>query len=231
MLPRSRLAIAVIAALGTLLSFLVAIGTVTALMLGNQRALLESQQRRYRSYLLADELRQSSDDLARLARTFVVTGDPRFRRQYDDVLAIRNGTLPRPLSPERIYWDFLAVDETKPRPDGPAIPLADLMRREGFTQRELALLEESRANSDALVAIETEAMAAVAAGAADAPGAESPAARMHGPAYHVEKARIMRPIAAEPTGSTPAVGSSRMTSSGSWTTACAKPMRCSIPLE
>ncbi len=194
MLPRSRLAIAVIAALGTLLSFLVAIGAITALMLGNQRSLLDAQERRYRSYLLADELRQSSDDLTRLARTFVVTGDARFRRQYDDVLAIRNGGLPRPLSPERIYWDFRAVDDAAPRPDGPAVPLADLMRREGFTQRELALLEESRANSDALVSIETEAMDAVAAGAAAGAGAETPAARMHGPAYHVEKVRIMRPI-------------------------------------
>ena len=67
MLPRSRLAFAVVIALGTLVLFLVVIGTVTALMLDNQRALLASQQRRYRSYLLADELRQSSDDLTRLA--------------------------------------------------------------------------------------------------------------------------------------------------------------------
>ena len=195
MLPRSRLAFAVVIALGTLVLFLVVIGTVTALMLDNQRALLASQQRRYRSYLLADELRQSSDDLTRLARTYVVTGEARHRRHYDEVLAIRNGTQPRPLSPERIYWDFLAVDDARPRADGAAVPLAELMRREGFTTRELALLEESRANSDALVTMETEAMNAVAArGAADATGNASPAARLHSPAYHVEKARIMRPI-------------------------------------
>jgi hypothetical protein len=30
---------------------------------------------RYLSYQAADELRQSSDDLTRLARTYVVTGD------------------------------------------------------------------------------------------------------------------------------------------------------------
>lgn len=30
---------------------------------------------RYQSTILADELRQSSDDLTRLARTYVVTGD------------------------------------------------------------------------------------------------------------------------------------------------------------
>jgi methyl-accepting chemotaxis protein len=38
----------------------------------------EASDARYRSYLLADELRQSSDDLTRLARTYVVTGDARY---------------------------------------------------------------------------------------------------------------------------------------------------------
>jgi hypothetical protein len=41
----------------------------------NQRALNESHEVRYKSHLLAQELRQSSDDLTRLARTYVVTGD------------------------------------------------------------------------------------------------------------------------------------------------------------
>ncbi len=34
-----------------------------------------------------------------------------------------------------------------------------------------------------------------------------------------------------PTGSSPEVGSSRMTSSGSFSSACARPMRCSMPFE
>ena len=46
---------------------------------------------RYQSYLLADELRQSSDDLTRLARTYVVSGEEAYEQQYMDILAIRNG--------------------------------------------------------------------------------------------------------------------------------------------
>lgn len=41
-------------------------------MLKNNQALTESAENRYNSYLRADELRQSSDDLTRLARTYVV---------------------------------------------------------------------------------------------------------------------------------------------------------------
>ena len=44
--------------------------------------LFESTQARYQSYLLADEWRQSSDDLTRLARTYSVTGDLAYKKQY-----------------------------------------------------------------------------------------------------------------------------------------------------
>jgi len=51
------------------------------------------------SYLLADELRQSSDDLTRLGRTYVLTGDEKYEKMYFDILDIRNGkkTSPRSL--------------------------------------------------------------------------------------------------------------------------------------
>src|SRR4051794_37733623 len=61
-----------------------------------QEDLKRKQEIRYRSYLLADELRQSSDDLTRLARTYVVTGEAAYEQQYNDILDIRNGKKPRP---------------------------------------------------------------------------------------------------------------------------------------
>ena len=69
-----------------------------------------ANRQRYVSYLLADELRQSSDDLTRLVRTYVVTGDPRWEQQYNEVVNIRSGKQPRPAGYEGIYWDFRAAD-------------------------------------------------------------------------------------------------------------------------
>ena len=89
--------------------------------------LAEANAKRYQSYLLADMLRQSSDDLTRLARTYVLTGDSRYEQQYWDILAIRNGEKPMPQAYERIYWDFVAAGETQPRPNGRQVPLLDLM--------------------------------------------------------------------------------------------------------
>ncbi len=157
---------------------------------------------KYQSYLLADELRQSSDDLTRLARTYVVTGNAAYEKQYWDVLAIRNGTQPRPQEYHRIYWDFVAAG-TRPRPDTTAVPLQKLMEQAGFTQEEFARLKQAQANSDGLVKLETIAMNAVKGRFDDgkgnftvekAPDFELARSLMHSAQYHTYKAEIMAPI-------------------------------------
>ncbi|WP_448204233.1 methyl-accepting chemotaxis protein [Azospirillum sp. sgz302134] len=174
------------------------------LALGDARTRLEqAHQSRYESYLLADELRQSSDDLTRLARTYVVTGDAKYEAQYWDVLAIRNGEKPRPQGYSRIYWDFVAATGQKPRPDGERVPLQELMKRAGFTDAEFAKLRKAQANSDGLVNLETEAMNAVKGLYNDGtgkytvkkePNFELARKLMHSPEYHKYKADIMAPV-------------------------------------
>ncbi|MBX9298494.1 methyl-accepting chemotaxis protein [Chromobacterium vaccinii] len=171
-----------------------------------QRALAtqaQAESQRYQSYLLANELRQSSDDLTRLVRTYAETGNSMYERQYWAVLAIRNGQLPRPEHYNRIYWDFMAVDGRKPQPDGVAVPLQALMGQAGFTDDEFAKLKEAQANSDRLVNTETVAMNAMKGRFADGKGGftrqgePDPAmARriLHDSQYHQDKASIMRPV-------------------------------------
>jgi hypothetical protein len=50
-----------------------------------------AQKKKYKSYFLAEELRQSSDDLTRLGRAYVTTADEKYEQQYFDILEIRNG--------------------------------------------------------------------------------------------------------------------------------------------
>ncbi|MEI7838083.1 MAG: methyl-accepting chemotaxis protein, partial [Planctomycetota bacterium] len=113
-----------------------------------------AQDRRHRSILLADELRQSSDDLTRLVRTYVVTGDTRYEEMYWEVLDIRNGKKPRPEHYERVYWDLVLNHSGRPRPDEEAVPLRELQTRAGFTEAEFAKLAEAQSHSDGLVKTE-----------------------------------------------------------------------------
>lgn len=176
----------------------------TSRWMENAQANLEAAHtRQYNSYLLADELRQSSDDLTRLARTYVVTGDPAYESQYMDILAIRNGEKERPADYHRIYWDFAAAGRPVSPGSGVTRSLEDLMRDEGFTSEEFSLLAEAKANSDGLVALEVQAMNAVKGKFADAAGTytvqgtpdmELARTLLHSPEYHQYKADIMAPI-------------------------------------
>lgn len=155
----------------------------------------KAYDQKYRSYLLADNLRQSSDDLTRLMRTYAETGDVSFKEQYNAVVEIRNGTRPRPEDYHRIYWDFVASGETKPRPDGVAVSLNDLMKQAGFTDEEFSLLDEAGKRSDALIKLETEAMDLVDNAATKGPESQRKATQMlNSPDYHRYKAEIMKPV-------------------------------------
>ena len=195
-----NLFLALLAAL-TLLLCLVLLSVISLKSASDEVA--RSADLRYRSYLLADELRQSSDDLTRLVRTYAVTGDAKYEKQYFDILDIRNGKKPRPEHYERIYWDFVAAGIDKPQPDGATASLQALMKEAGFSEQEFAKLKEAQNNSDALVKNETIAMNAVKGLFDDGtgqftkkgdPDLELARKLTHDENYHKYKAQIMKPV-------------------------------------
>lgn len=155
----------------------------------NERALAAAAAARMETYRVSDGLRQTSDDLTRMARLYSVTGDPRYRHYFQEILDIRSGEAPRPLDYHRIYWDLVLEDDERPRPAGDAESLDALAARAGFTEVEFALLRESENNSDVLAELEQTALLAQTP-----PELEEARTLLHGPRYHQEKARIMRPL-------------------------------------
>jgi len=192
-----------ISSLIVMITGFVFIATLSTQLKGAQHELENAYKTRYLSYLLADELRQSSDDLTRLARTYVITGDDKYEKMYFDILDIRNGKKPRPSFYNRIYWDLVLQHGTKPRPDAETASLKELMKAAGFTDQEFAKLSEAQANSDGLVKAETIAMNMVKGLYDDGKGnftvkGEPDFAKaremMHDNRYHEYKANIMQPI-------------------------------------
>jgi diguanylate cyclase (GGDEF)-like protein/PAS domain S-box-containing protein len=117
-----------------------------------------ANEQRINTLLSIDLLRQSSEELTRMARAYVTTADPHERTNFDDVLAIRAGQLARP----QLYGDR-ARDrgpdtQADTAPVGDKLALRELMRRAGLTKSELLLFDRALAKSDALAAIEREAM-------------------------------------------------------------------------
>lgn len=159
----------------------------------------QANERRFTSFALADELRQSSDDLTRMARAYAATGDLRFKTYFNKVKAIRDGLAPRPIEYNLIYWDLLLAGEHPPDKVGPAASLLSLMLQAGFNEQEMTKLYEAKQQSDLLTEIEWRAMELVDTAK---PGDELQTARIRQQAmnllfddrYVQTKARIMRPI-------------------------------------
>ena len=178
--------------------------TVMVLQFRTLTDLEAAETRRYESFKLADQLRQSSDDLTRMARTYVVAGDSRYEEYFNRILAIRNGDAPRPEGYDGIYWDLVIAGDNEYFPDRDAIALEELMRQASFSDAEFAKLRQAQSESDALAAIEARAMAAVKGLYPDengqytiqaAPDVTLAKELMHSQEYHAAKSRIMLPIA------------------------------------
>ena len=158
--------------------------------------------RQLNSYKLADELRQSSDDLTKLVRSYVATAgkNPGFEEQYNAILDIRNGKSPRPEEYSRIYWDFVAGGIKKPRPNSNLkIALKDLMKQEGFTEAEFKKLEETEARSNVLVNLEVKAFEMIKNLNKVEPEKRDEILKtaldlVNGKDYHDQKAYIMKPL-------------------------------------
>lgn len=116
---------------------------------------------RLQSYLLTDELRQSTDNLTRMARAYISTGDPIYKQRHQDILDIRNGNKAWPLGYQHIYRDMASP----PRADNTQqIALLELVRKAGFTAQEYKQLAQAKTASDTLAQIDMTAMKMIASG-------------------------------------------------------------------
>ncbi len=163
----------------------------------------DAYQMQHKSLILAQELRQSSDDLTRMARTYVVTGNPKFEKQFKTTFDIRNGDKPRPKRYNGIFWDFYTLGQGEPEFLGEKVALQELMKRANFPQSELNLLFKSKKESDDLTNLEHKAMNAVKGIFQDENGQYTIYGKpnlklardiMHSDEYHEAKIRIMKPL-------------------------------------
>ncbi|AEJ01128.1 diguanylate cyclase/phosphodiesterase with PAS/PAC sensor(s) [Nitrosomonas sp. Is79A3] len=163
----------------------------------SERLVDRANNQRLISFQLTDELRRTSDDLTRMARTYVATSDLRFKGYFQDILDIRDGKQPRPAEYSFIYWDLVTANSQLRRVEnGQAISLLDLMRQTSFVDNEFEKMHEAKIHSDNLAELELNAMRLIeTASYSDMEFARAKAMQMlHDENYHQVKAMIMAPI-------------------------------------
>lgn len=172
------------------------LGTLFTVYVRSEKEIDRANDIRHMSFLLADELRQSSDDLTRMVRTYIATGNALYKAHFQEIMAIRDGKIARPIDYQSIYWDLVDEKDVRPRPlSQESIPLLDLMKKVNFTDAELSKLAEAKTNSDVLTATEFSAMKLMESTSPITEENRRKATLMvHDKAYHQAKVSIMKPI-------------------------------------
>ena len=188
-----------IAALLALVMVLVSL-TLFINVLRVQPAVSKTISERVAARSFADSLRQTSDDLTRMVRLYAITGEPRYRDYFQEILDIRNGIAARPVEYFNVpYWDIVLDTGERPGEAGQAAPIRTLANNAGLSPQELAQFHKAEDASNALAVIESDAMDVVAAlsesGQYELRGeALATMLQLHGPEYHAAKALVMQPL-------------------------------------
>jgi signal transduction histidine kinase/HPt (histidine-containing phosphotransfer) domain-containing protein len=190
--------------LGTLLSALgILVGglfLIASMQLSASRDQTDAQNRRAASFLIADSLRQSSNDLTNMVRLYVATGEPKYRDYYNEILAVRSGDAPRPLGYDSSFWDRVLADGKGFVRYGKPQSLIAQMRAAHFAPAEFKALATSLNTSNVLAVRELQVMSRVApriAQGVDGAYAQDVAdqyALLVDRSYLDQKGRIMRAI-------------------------------------
>lgn len=149
-------------ALGGLLGIVVVLAAalllVTVMQLRTANDRTTAEQSRMTSFRLADQMRQTSNDLTRMVRLYVSTGQGRYRDYYDQILRIRAGQEGRPRAYDSSFWDRVLARGPNGIATGPPVSLIELMRRAHFSHEEFEALGASLSASNQLAETETQVM-------------------------------------------------------------------------
>ncbi len=116
---------------------------------------------RLESLRTIDHMRLEINELTRMARSFVGTGEVRFQTYFNRILAIRNGDAPRPLEYDNTYWDYVVASGRAPRSSGAPLSFDTLVLQTGFEPEEIVALRSAQSKSEVLVELGQGAMNAV----------------------------------------------------------------------
>lgn len=119
---------------------------------------MQADAKHFESLDLADSICQSSEDLTKMARSYLATGDKKYKQYFYDILAIRQGEKARPTNYNDLYWNFIVGNKTFKEKSGKKESLDNVLKSAGITERELNKLQEAEELSNKLAVLESKAL-------------------------------------------------------------------------
>ena len=148
--------------LGVVAALLCGLGYVTWWQVHTAALQAQAESRRHEAFALSEAMRQSSDQLTSMVRQYVITGEPRYREYYEEILAIRSGTAPRPRDYDGSFWNRVLARGKEGVQYGPPQAFVDIMRAAHLPDDEFDALKRSLDASNELARTEIDVINRVA---------------------------------------------------------------------
>ena len=88
---------------------------------------LKASKDDFKSINLAYEVSRTSDNATKMLRMYIMSGEKKYLDFYNEILAIRNGTAPRPIKFSQLYWDLVLEPNKRPKVEfGPPENLCEI---------------------------------------------------------------------------------------------------------
>lgn len=152
-------------------------------------------EERQTSFLLADELLQTSDTLTLMARKYIKTKTPIYKIQYLKIIDVRNGKAPLPSQRYNNYWNISMEDNKQSRDfTTSASSLVDRINQANITPAQRAQLQRAQKASEALTRTDRKAMTLFESSQTK-DTAQKALSMLHSDSYYQTKAAIRIPLA------------------------------------
>lgn len=137
-----------------ILAFLLALLVIAMKRLADAHENTAAAERlQLQSYAFAEHIRHTSDSLTAMVRTYINTGDPKFKIWRQHLLDIRNGKAPRPLEKNFSSW-YWSAESVESIPTGPPKSIEQMMGDYQFNQEEKNVLLEAMREYDKVAEFE-----------------------------------------------------------------------------
>jgi len=130
---------------------------VELIVLHYSGSLQQQEKNRFEMTEAANLLKQSSHMLTHFSRLFVVTNEPEYKKDYLEILKIRQGKEARPKNYNDLYWLLGSKDRSDRHPQTYRNSIKDIITFLPYTKEERGLLLEAKDHSDSLVGMEIDA--------------------------------------------------------------------------
>ena len=138
------------------LALMISLAVLGVWLLEAEKTQLQMQHESQEAVRLAREIKDSSDEMSRMAQLYVQRGDQKYETYFKTIADLRNGLKPHPIDFSLSYWDLILANKIELNDYGETYSLEEELDKLTIPAIEKETLVSAKFESDMLMAAELD---------------------------------------------------------------------------